>query len=63
MDSPLYVAVAGVAAGLVLLTAHPLESRYRAIVWLDAMALAVAVAAGLPFARVSYPPILGQVSV
>ena len=35
------------AACVVFLTAHLLESRYRAILWLDACALAVAVPAGV----------------
>ncbi|KGJ05021.1 membrane protein [Paracoccus halophilus] len=35
------------AAMLVFFTAHLLESRYRALVWLDACALAVAVPAGM----------------
>ncbi len=35
------------AALLVFFTAHLLESRYRALLWLDACALAVAVPAGL----------------
>ena len=48
---PTYVAVAGIAATLVFFTAHLLESRYRGIVWLDALALAVAVPAGVAVAR------------
>lgn len=43
---PTYLAIAGVAAVLVFFTAHLLESRYNAILWLDALALPVAVAAG-----------------
>ena len=43
---PAYLAITSVAAVLVFFTAHLLESRYRAILWLDAMALPVAVAAG-----------------
>ncbi len=35
------------AAIMVFFTAHRLESRYRAILWLDAFALAVAVPAGV----------------
>jgi uncharacterized membrane protein YeiH len=35
------------AAVLVFFTAHRLESRYRAILWLDAFALAIAVPAGM----------------
>ncbi|GAA4220145.1 trimeric intracellular cation channel family protein [Sagittula sp. NFXS13] len=43
---PTILAVASGAALLVFFTAHLLESRYSAILWLDAAALAVAVAAG-----------------
>lgn len=43
---PTYLAVICGAAGLVFFTAHRLESRYKAILWLDALALPVAVAAG-----------------
>ncbi|KUF11038.1 trimeric intracellular cation channel family protein [Pseudoponticoccus marisrubri] len=43
---PGYLGVACAAALLVFFTAHLLESRYRALLWLDAAALAVAVAAG-----------------
>jgi uncharacterized membrane protein YeiH len=43
---PTILLAAVLAAVLVFLTAHLLESRYRAILWLDALALAVAVAAG-----------------
>ena len=41
------------AAVTVFLTAHLLESRYRAILWLDACALAVAVPAGVAAATAS----------
>lgn len=44
--NPTYLGLAVGAAVLVFFTAHRLESRYRAILWLDAAALAVAVAAG-----------------
>lgn len=44
---PVMLAVATAAAAVVFLTAHLLESRYRAILWLDACALAVAVPAGV----------------
>ena len=43
---PSYLAVASAAAVLVFFTAHFLESRYSVLVWLDAFALSVAVAAG-----------------
>jgi uncharacterized membrane protein YeiH len=45
--SPGFIGVAAVAAVIVFFTAHLLESRYRAILWLDAFALAVAVPAGV----------------
>ncbi len=47
---PWLLAVATAAAVLVFLTAHLLESRYRALEWLDACALAVAVPAGVAVA-------------
>ena len=47
---PLVLAVATAAALLVFVTAHLLESRYRALLWFDAFALAVAVPAGVAVA-------------
>jgi uncharacterized membrane protein YeiH len=47
---PTFIAVASLAAVLVFFTAHLLESRYRALLWLDACALAVAVPAGVAVA-------------
>lgn len=44
---PEFVLLASAAAVVVFFTAHLLESRYRAILWLDACALAVAVPAGV----------------
>jgi uncharacterized membrane protein YeiH len=44
---PGVLAVATLAAILVFFTAHLLESRYRALLWFDAFALAVAVPAGI----------------
>ncbi|AXI45052.1 hypothetical protein C1J03_02780 [Sulfitobacter sp. SK012] len=44
--TPTYLAVASAAALIVFFTAHLLESRYRALIWLDSLALAVAVPAG-----------------
>lgn len=44
---PMMLGVATLAAVAVFLTAHLLDSRYRAILWLDAFALAVAVPAGV----------------
>lgn len=45
--NPTYIGVAAVAALIVFFTAHLLESRYRSIIWFDALALAVAVPAGV----------------
>lgn len=43
---PAYIGVACAAALLVFLTAHLFESRLKALIWLDSLALAVAVPAG-----------------
>lgn len=43
---PGYLAVTSAAALLVFFTAHLLESRYTVLIWLDALALGIAVAAG-----------------
>ena len=61
VGSPHYLAVACAAAILAFFTAHRLESRYQAIVWLDALALSVAAAAGVSIAReagASWPIVL-----
>jgi len=58
---PIYIGVACVAAILVFFTAHLLESRWRAILWLDAVALSIAVTAGFAVARsldASWPVLL-----
>lgn len=58
---PLNILVATSAALLVFFTAHFLESRQKAIFWLDAMALAVAVPAGVAAAAnlgVEWPIVL-----
>lgn len=47
MDQPSYLGVTSAAALLVFFTAHKLESRYTALLWVDAVALGVAVAAGI----------------
>ena len=47
---PANIAVAAVTAVAVFFTAHRLESRYRALLWVDAFALAVAVPAGVAVA-------------
>lgn len=46
IEQPAYLALTSAAAALVFFTAHLLESRYRVLLWLDALALGVAVAAG-----------------
>ena len=61
IGSPHYLGMACAAAILAFFTAHRLESRYRAIVWLDALALSVAAAAGVSIAReagASWPIVL-----
>lgn len=47
---PVILAVASAAAIVVFFLAHLLESRYRALLWFDAFALAVAVPAGVAVA-------------
>lgn len=47
MAQPTYLAVAVSAALLVFFTAHLVESRWRTLIWLDSLALAIAVAAGV----------------
>ena len=57
MADPTYLGVVTLAAVLVFFTAHLIESRLRAILWLDALALGVAVAAGAGLAqRLGQPP-------
>lgn len=46
IEQPAYLGTAGAAALVTFFTAHLLESRLNAIIWLDSLALAVAVAAG-----------------
>lgn len=50
MADPTLLAVTAIAAGLVFLTAHLFESRLRLLTWLDAIALAIAVPAGVGLA-------------
>ncbi|MBY6002920.1 trimeric intracellular cation channel family protein [Salipiger bermudensis] len=54
---PTYLAVACGAAIVVFFTAHRLESRQRAILWLDALALSVAVPAGAGIALAAGAPV------
>ena len=58
---PAYLGIVVVASVVVFFTAHLLESRYTAILWLDALALSVAVAAGASIAAslgLSWPIVL-----
>ena len=48
---PAVLAVASLAAIVVFFSAHLLESRYRALLWIDACALAIAVPAGVAAAQ------------
>lgn len=59
VGDPTYVMIAAAAAVLVFFTAHLLESRYRALLWLDACALAVAVPAGVAITmRLDHGPVI-----
>lgn len=51
VEAPEYILLACAAAVLVFFTAHLLESRYTVLVWLDAVALSIAVAAGVAVAQ------------
>jgi uncharacterized membrane protein YeiH len=51
VGDPLPLGVACLAAVIVFVGAHRLESRHRAILWLDAVALSIAVAAGVSASR------------
>jgi uncharacterized membrane protein YeiH len=53
LADPLLLGVASLAAVAVFFGAHRLESRYRALEWLDACALAIAVPAGVGVALAS----------
>lgn len=47
---PVNLAVASIVAIVVFFSAHRLESRYRALLWIDALALSAAVPAGVAVA-------------
>ncbi|MCK0169376.1 trimeric intracellular cation channel family protein [Jannaschia sp. S6380] len=51
IEDPLPVAVAGAAATAVFFTHHLLASRLMVLIWLDAIALSIAVAAGVGVAH------------
>ena len=57
MGAPEYLFTATSAAILVFFTAHLVESRYRALLWFDAAALAVAVPAGVAAATAMAQPV------
>ncbi len=56
MAEPAFIGVAVGAAVLVFFTAHLLESRLRVLTWLDALALSVAVPAGVGVALAAGQP-------
>jgi uncharacterized membrane protein YeiH len=61
ITDPSFLGLACGAAVLVFFTAHLVEQRYRAILWLDAVALSAAVAAGVAVAvslEASWPVVL-----
>lgn len=50
VERPNLILTACTAALIVFFTAHLLESRYRALLWFDALALSIAVPAGVDYA-------------
>ncbi|WP_293448299.1 trimeric intracellular cation channel family protein [Planktotalea sp.] len=59
IEQPAYLAITTLAALFVFFTAHLVESRYRLLIWLDALALGVAVAAGIGAAlSLNQPPVI-----
>jgi uncharacterized membrane protein YeiH len=56
MADPVFLGIVTGAAVVVFFPAHLLESRYNAILWLDALALPVAVAAGAGIAHAAGLP-------
>lgn len=57
LTAPTYILLASAAAVVVFFTAHLLESRYRVLLWLDSVALGVAVAAGVAAAEAMDQPV------
>ncbi|QFT98493.1 hypothetical protein FIU85_14355 [Roseovarius sp. THAF8] len=55
--NPSFIATACAAAILIFFTAHLFESRYRLLLWLDSLALAVAVPAGVATALAMVQPL------
>lgn len=60
LADPTHIALALSVAVVVFFTAHWVESRLKAVAWLDALALAVAVAAGVLAARSVGQPVAVQ---
>lgn len=59
VQTPAYILLASAAAVIVFFTAHLLTSRYRLLVWLDTLALSVAVSAGVAAAQeMGQPPFI-----
>ncbi len=58
VSNPNYILIAVAAALAVFFTAHLIESRYRALLWLDSFALAVAVTAGVAHSMQVHQPAL-----
>jgi Predicted membrane protein len=56
---PAYIVIACLVAAVVFFTAHLFESRQKALMWADAVALSVAVAAGAGVAlKLGQPPVI-----
>ena len=56
---PTYIGIAVGAAVVVFFTAHLVESRYRWLLWLDSLALSIAVSAGAGVAlALGHPPVI-----
>ncbi|NIY79086.1 trimeric intracellular cation channel family protein [Celeribacter sp. HF31] len=59
IEDPTYIVIACLVSAVVFLTAHLFESRQKALLWADAVALSVAVAAGAGVAlKLGQPPVI-----
>lgn len=59
IEDPAYIVIACLVSAVVFLTAHLFESRQKALLWADAVALSVAVAAGAGVAlKLGQPPVI-----
>ncbi|EKE74092.1 trimeric intracellular cation channel family protein [Celeribacter baekdonensis] len=59
ISDPTYILIATLIATIVFFTAHLFESRLKALMWADAIALGVAVAAGAGVAlKLGQPPVI-----